>query len=93
MREGPRHLALEKYTEDWYYRNPNDAPFDFSKRTICEDVSKLSDEQLEKLLDGDPSASFLLAHARVFEGTIRERYPFPAVFSGAFRACGFPLSS
>lgn len=52
MGEGLRHLALEKYTEDWYYCNPNDDPFDFSKRTICEDVSKLSDKQLEKLLDG-----------------------------------------
>jgi hypothetical protein len=45
-------LRLEKSTEDWSERFPNDLdPFDFSNRTVCEDVSRLSDTKLLRLLD------------------------------------------
>jgi hypothetical protein len=45
-------LRLEKYTEDWNYRYPDDYdPFDTSKRTVCEDVSQLSEDDLEAVLD------------------------------------------
>lgn len=44
-------LRLEKYTEDWQVREPGFDPFDFSKRTVCQDVSKMSDRKLGKILD------------------------------------------
>ena len=44
-------LRLEKYTEDWAYRDPDYDQFDTSNRMICEDVSQMSEEDLENILD------------------------------------------
>jgi hypothetical protein len=44
-------LRLEKYTEDWAYRDPDYDQFDTSKRTVCEDVSQMSEDDLEAMLD------------------------------------------
>jgi hypothetical protein len=44
-------LRLEKYTEDWAYRDLDYDQFDTSKRTICADVSQISEEELESILD------------------------------------------
>jgi len=49
--EGKVLLRLEKYTEDWAYRDPDYDQFDTSKRTVCEDVSRMSEKKLEKMLD------------------------------------------
>jgi hypothetical protein len=43
-------LRLEKYTEDLAYSEGYD-PFDAESRTICKDVSKMSEKKLEKILD------------------------------------------
>jgi len=44
-------LRLEKYTEDWVYRDPNYDQFDTSGRTVCEDVSQMPEDDLEAILD------------------------------------------
>jgi|SRR6185312_6349156 hypothetical protein len=44
-------LRLEKYTEDLAYRDADYDQFDTSKRTVLEDVSEMSEEELEKVLD------------------------------------------
>jgi hypothetical protein len=44
-------LRLEKYTEDWVYRDPNYDQFDTSSRTVCEDVSQMPEDDLEAILD------------------------------------------
>lgn len=46
-------LRLEKRTEDWMEREEfmYHDPFDTSKLTVCEDVSKISDEKLQAIVD------------------------------------------
>jgi hypothetical protein len=44
-------LRLEKYTEDLAYRDPDYDQFDSSKRMVCKDVSKMSENKLERLLN------------------------------------------
>jgi hypothetical protein len=44
-------LRLEKYTEDLAYRDADYDQFETSKRTVLEDVSEMSEEELEKVLD------------------------------------------
>jgi hypothetical protein len=44
-------LRLEKYTEDWGDRDADYDPFDTSKRTVCEDISGMSGEELERVLN------------------------------------------
>jgi hypothetical protein len=53
MWEGKRPtLRLEKYSENWYEIHPEDSdPFDFSSRTVRDDVSKLSDKKVVALLN------------------------------------------
>ena len=46
-------LRMEKRTEDWMTRDEfiYHAPFDTSRLTVCEDVSKISDKKLQGMLD------------------------------------------
>jgi hypothetical protein len=45
-------LRLEKYLENWYEIHPDDFdPLDFRARTVCEDVSKMSDIKVLDVLD------------------------------------------
>jgi hypothetical protein len=44
-------LRLEKYTEDWAYRDPDYDQFDTSKRMVHEDVSEMSEEDLAEIID------------------------------------------
>jgi hypothetical protein len=44
-------LRLEKYTEDWAYRDPDYDQFDTSERMVCEDVSKMSEEDLVEIIE------------------------------------------
>lgn len=43
-------LRLEKYTEDLAYRDSDYDQFDTSKRMVLEDVSEMSEEELENVL-------------------------------------------
>ncbi len=49
--KGKPVLRLEKYSEDWFELHPDDDPLDSPERTVCEDVSKLSDRKVLRLLD------------------------------------------
>lgn len=48
---GKPALRLEKYSDDSDVLPPIEDPLDFASRTVAEDVSKLSDKQLLRLLD------------------------------------------
>ncbi|HWW16058.1 MAG TPA: hypothetical protein VN310_15460 [Candidatus Dormibacteraeota bacterium] len=45
-------LRLEKHAENWLEIHPEDwDPFDFRQRTVCEDVSRMTDKKVLRLLD------------------------------------------
>jgi hypothetical protein len=44
-------LRLEKYSEDWFAVHPEDDPLDFTERTVCDDVSRLSDKKVMAMLE------------------------------------------
>jgi hypothetical protein len=45
-------LRLEKYLENWHELHPDDYdPFDFRARTVCDDVSSMSDKRVLALLN------------------------------------------
>jgi hypothetical protein len=49
--KGKPVLRLEKYTEDWSYRDHEYDQFDTSKRMVCEDVSEMSEEDLVEIIE------------------------------------------
>jgi hypothetical protein len=53
MHEGSKvTMRLEKHSEDWGVDTPDGGdPFDFTERTVCEDVSKMGEKKLAKMLD------------------------------------------
>lgn len=44
-------LRLEKYTEDWAYRDSDYEQFDTSNRSVCDDVSQMSDDEIAAIVD------------------------------------------
>ncbi|MBI4446113.1 MAG: hypothetical protein HY645_09390 [Acidobacteria bacterium] len=49
--EGKPTLRLEKYSEQWFDTHPEEDPLDFTKRTVCVDVSNMPENELLPLLD------------------------------------------
>ena len=49
-KNGGHILRLEKYGEKWQELHPEDDPMDGSLRTVCEDVSKMPEKKLLRML-------------------------------------------